>query len=121
MFVYVIMYVCMYVCSQCNGYHRRKWICRPMFKSLTSFFPSYRALIPFRKVCIQLLSLNIGINLLRPLVKEQKKNLHSNHLNYSFRTDLMSNPRSVARYIYIYIYIYIEREKESEREKERKS
>ena len=49
-------------CPWCNGYCRRKWTRRHELKSLTRLFAFYIALIPLRKVWIQLFSLQLCVN-----------------------------------------------------------
>ena len=49
-------------CLWCNGYRRRKWTRRHEFKSGTRLIAYHIALIPFRKVWIQLFSLQLWVN-----------------------------------------------------------
>ena len=46
----------------CNGYRRRKWTRRHKFKSWTRLIAFHIALIPLRKVRIQLFSLKLWVN-----------------------------------------------------------
>ena len=49
-------------CPWCNGYRRRKWTRRHEFKSWTRQIAFHIALIPLRKVWIQLFSLQRWVN-----------------------------------------------------------
>ena len=49
-------------CPWCNGYRRRKWTLRYEFKSWTRQIAFHIALIPLRKVWIQLFSLQLWVN-----------------------------------------------------------
>ena len=49
-------------CPWCNGYRRRKWTRRHEFKSWTRLIAFHIALIPLRKVWIQLFSLQLWVN-----------------------------------------------------------
>ena len=49
-------------CPSCNGYRRRKWTRRHEFKSWTWLTAFHIALIPLRKVWIQLFSLQLWVN-----------------------------------------------------------
>ena len=49
-------------CPWCNGYRRRMWTRRYEFKSWTRLIASHIALIPLRKVWIQIFSLQLWVN-----------------------------------------------------------
>ena len=53
------MYIC---CSWCNSYRRRKWTRRHEFKSWARLIAFNIALIPLRKVRIQLFPLQLWVN-----------------------------------------------------------
>ena len=76
-------------CPWYNGYRRRKWIWRLVFKSCTRTIAFHTALIPLGKVWIQLFSLQLRVNcrtdwVLQPWwgnLSRREKTLNSNLLN----------------------------------------
>ena len=59
---YINTVLCIICLEWCNCYRRRKWTLRHEFKSCTRLIAFHIALIPLRKVWIQLFSLQLWVN-----------------------------------------------------------